>query len=159
MKVRDRAVSLSATDLANHLSCPHLTTLDFRLANGEIGAPTWDNPHLRVLQQRGLEHERSYIENLRTKGVSILDLSGGADPKATLEGMKSGAPAIVQASFASAEWRGRADVLLRVEQLEKTLISARPGLYWGQPEMVVPTVLSNYPLSSPTIRLFRQKAT
>jgi len=57
MKVRDRAVSLSATDLANHLSCPHLTTLDLRLAKGEIAAPTWDNPHLRVLQQRGLEHE------------------------------------------------------------------------------------------------------
>ena len=66
MKVRDRAVSLSATDLANHLSCSHLTTLDLRLANGEIAAPTWDNPHLRVLQQRGLEHEQAYIESLRT---------------------------------------------------------------------------------------------
>src|ERR1017187_2518113 len=119
MKIRDRGVSLSATDLANHLSCPHLTTLDLRLAKGEIAAPSWDNPHLRVLQQRGLEHERAYIESLRTKGLSILDLSGDSDEKATLEGMKSGAPAIVQASFASGEWRGRADVLLRVEQHEK----------------------------------------
>jgi predicted RecB family nuclease len=119
MKVCDRAVSLSATDLANHLSCPHLTTLDLRLAKGEIAAPSWDNPHLRVLQQRGLEHERAYIESLRTKGLSVRDLSGDWDEKATWEGMKSGAPAIVQASFASGEWRGRADLLLRVEQLER----------------------------------------
>src|SRR5438477_7560198 len=76
-------------------------------------------PHLRVLQQRGLEHERAYIESLRTKGLSIRDLSGDWDEKATWEGMKSGAPAIVQTSFASGEWRGRADVLLRVEQLER----------------------------------------
>jgi hypothetical protein len=119
MKVRDRAVSLSATDLANHLSCPHLTTLDLRVAKGEIGAPTWDNPHLRVLQRRGLEHEQAYIESLRTKGLSILDLSGEADEKATWEAMKSGTRAIVQASFASGDWRGRADVLLRVEQPER----------------------------------------
>jgi predicted RecB family nuclease len=119
MKVRDRAVSLSATDLANHLSCPHLTTLDMRLAKGEIGAPTWDNPHLRVLQQRGLEHERAYIESLRAKGLSVLHLPGEADEKATWEAMKSGAQAIVQASVASGDWRGRADVLLRVEQPEK----------------------------------------
>lgn len=119
MKVRDRAVSLSATDLANHLSCPHLTTLDLRLANDEIAAPTWDNPHLRVLQRRGLEHEQAYIESLRTKGLSILDLSGEADEKAAWEAMKGGAQVIVQASFASGGWRGRADVLLRVEQHER----------------------------------------
>ena len=119
MKIRDRAVSLSATDLANHLSCPHLTTLDLRLAKGEIAAPTWGNPHLRVLQRRGLEHERAYVESLRAKGLSVLDLSGEANEKATWEGMKSGAQAIVQASFASGDWRGRADVLLRVEQPER----------------------------------------
>src|SRR6266700_1347061 len=119
MKISNQVVSLSATDLANHLSCPHLTTLDLRLANGDVAAPTWNNPHLRVLQQRGLEHEKAYIESLRTRGFAILDLSGDADGKATLEAMKSGAQAIVQAGFASGDWRGRADVLLRVEQLEK----------------------------------------
>ncbi len=119
MKVRDPAVILSATDLANHLSCPHLTTLDLRLAKGEIAAPEWNNPHLRVLQQRGLEHEQAYIQDLRSKGLSLVDLSGEADEKATWEAMKSGAQAIVQPSFASGDWGGRADVLLRVEQIEK----------------------------------------
>ena len=79
MKVRDRRVNLSATDLANHLSCPHLTNLDLRLASGEIAAPSWDNPHLQVLRQRGLEHEKAYIENLRTQAFSFIDLSSESE--------------------------------------------------------------------------------
>ena len=40
-------------------------------------------PHLRVLQQRGLEHERAYIASLRAKGLSVLDLSGEVDAYST----------------------------------------------------------------------------
>jgi hypothetical protein len=57
MRLQHGAVKLSATDLANHLSCRHLTALDLQLAKGEIAEPSWENPHTRVLQQRGLEHE------------------------------------------------------------------------------------------------------
>jgi uncharacterized protein len=121
MKERHGTVYVSATDLANHLSCRHLTTLDIRLAKEEIAAPSWENPHLRVLQQRGLEHERSYIDDLRARGLSLVDLSNEPEEtagEATQAAMKGGAQAIVQASFASGDWRGRADVLLRVEQHE-----------------------------------------
>jgi predicted RecB family nuclease len=122
MKERHGTVYVSAIDLANHLSCRHLTTLDLRLAKGQIAEPSWENPHLRALQQRGLEHERAYIDSLRSRGLSIADISNEPDEKgseATRAAMKSGAQAIVQASFASGDWRGRADVLLRVEQPEK----------------------------------------
>ena len=77
MRVREGTTTLSATDLANHLSCPHLTALNLRLAKGEIKEPLWEDPHLRMLQQRGSEHEKSYIESLRSKGVEIIDLSTG----------------------------------------------------------------------------------
>src|SRR5215475_11133858 len=114
MRVQQGTVTLSATDLANHLSCRHLTALDFRLANGEIAEPSWDNPHLDVLQQRGFIHEKAYVESLRSKGLSIIDLSSKAldwSVDATWAAMKSGAQVIVQAGLASGEWRGRADVL------------------------------------------------
>ena len=75
MKERHGTVYVSATDLANHLSCRHLTTLNLSLAKGEIDEPSWENPHLRVLQQRGLEHEKAYIDSLRSKGLSVVDLS------------------------------------------------------------------------------------
>jgi hypothetical protein len=42
MRVRQGRATLSATDLANHLSCRHLTTLDLRLAKGEIAEPSWE---------------------------------------------------------------------------------------------------------------------
>lgn len=122
MKERQGTIFVSATDLANHLSCRHLTTLDLRLAKGEIGEPSWENPHLRALQQRGLEHEQAYVASLRTRGLSVVDLSNEPEEtasEATWAAMNRGAQAIVQASLASGDWRGRADVLLRVEQIEK----------------------------------------
>lgn len=110
-------VRLSATDVANHLSCKHLTTLNLLLAKGALSAPDWANPDLKVLQQLGLDHEKAYIDNLRSTGLSILDISQEASSRdATLDAMKKGVQVIVQANLASAEWIGRADVLSRVEQ-------------------------------------------
>src|SRR6266853_5947795 len=75
MRMRNGTIALSATDVANHLSCTHLTGLNLRLARGEVAEPAWENPHLVVLQQRGMEHEKAYVESLRSRGLSILDLS------------------------------------------------------------------------------------
>src|SRR5262249_28322078 len=75
------------------------------------------NPDLKVLQQLGLDHEKAYIDNLRSMGLSIVDISQEANSRdATLDAMKKGVRVIVQANLASAEWIGRADVLLRVDQ-------------------------------------------
>jgi predicted RecB family nuclease len=117
MKIFGHTVALSATDLANHLSCRHLTTLDLLLAKREIAAPVWDNPHLRVLQQRGLEHEKAYIASLGGKGFSIADFSGEGEERAATsmyDAMRRGDQVIVQAVLGDKNWRGRADVLLRV---------------------------------------------
>ena len=118
MKIFDHTVALSATDLANHLSCRHLTMLNLLLAKREIAAPSWDNPHLRVLQQRGLEHEEAYIASLRSNGLSIDDFSGEGEDHAatsTYDAMRRGDQVIVQAVLGDKNWRGRADVLLRVD--------------------------------------------
>jgi uncharacterized protein len=74
------------------------------------------------MQQRGLEHEKAYVESLRFKGLAVADLSHEPEEsasEATWAAMKAGAQAIVQASLGSGEWRGRADVLLRVERHEQ----------------------------------------
>jgi uncharacterized protein len=119
MKISDGRIDLAATDLANHLSCRHLTALNLRLAEGKIAAPQWDNPHLRVLQQRGLEHEKAYIASLGGNGRTVVDLLGEADEKAatsTYDAMRRGDQVIVQAVLGERDWRGRADVLLRTER-------------------------------------------
>jgi predicted RecB family nuclease len=106
---------LSATDVANHLSCAHLTGLSLQVARGEIEAPAWEDPHLAVLQQRGMEHERAYLSSLRERGLAILDLTN-RPPQDTLDAMRQGVPVIYQGTLAAGQWGGRTDVLLRVER-------------------------------------------
>ena len=109
MQKDGEAIRLAATDLSNHLACRHLTQLDRAVSEGRRSPPSWADPALAVLQQRGFEHERAYIEHLRAQGLTI------AEPgEHTLAAMRAGAEAIVQAELRRGRWQGRADVLLRV---------------------------------------------
>lgn len=111
---------LSATDLANHLACLHLTTLDRDVAEGRAKPPDWFRADAEVLRQRGLEHERAYLAHLESQGVTILRLDEGAPPPVALEqtlaAMREGPPAIAQATLTHGRWFGRADLLRRVER-------------------------------------------
>ena len=123
MKVGSEHIRLSASDLSNHLACNHLTSLDLSVALGERNAPSWRSPDLWVLQERGFEHEKAYLDFLAAQGLAIVDLhnvddDGTAFAK-TCEAMESGAPVIVQATLESGRWFGRADVLQRVERQSK----------------------------------------
>jgi uncharacterized protein len=117
--IDDGNIRLSATDLASHLACHHLTALDVAAVQGELEPPPWHSPVRDAIQERGLEHEARYLEHLRAAGRELLDLTDtlgreeGA--RATEEAMRSGAPAIVQPTLAAEGWLGVADVLLRVE--------------------------------------------
>ena len=108
---------LAATDVSNHLACRHLTELDRAVAEGRRAAPEFRDPMLAVLQKRGLEHERAYLQHFRARGLRIVgpEKEGG---KLSLEqvmgAMRAGADVIVQAELRDGRWFGRADVLLRV---------------------------------------------
>lgn len=119
MRFLDESLLLSASDLANHLGCRHLTYLDLRVARGELKAPLYTDPALEALKERGLQHERGYIEHLRLQGLSIVELTELGDVEAHFEAacaaMRDGADVIVQATLLSNDWMGRADVLRRVE--------------------------------------------
>ena len=122
MKSTPGVFRLSASDLSNHLACRHLTSLDFDVANGQRSAPTWFSPDLWVLQKRGLEHERAYVEDLSSEGLSVVDLREASEKDATsiVESvMQKGVDVIVQPPFAYGRWFGRADVLRRVERASK----------------------------------------
>jgi hypothetical protein len=62
-------VQYSDNQLRSDDGTPFPTDLDTRLAldknanfaKKEIAAPSWDNPHLGALQQRGLEHGKAYV--------------------------------------------------------------------------------------------------
>src|SRR5437773_1650169 len=120
MKVESGTLRLSATDLANHLACRHLTTLDRGLAEGRWKPPDWYRPEAAVLRERGLEHERAYLVHLERQGrrITRLDehLEGASALERTVVAMRAGDDVIAQATLAGGRWLGRADVLLRVDR-------------------------------------------
>lgn len=110
---------LSASDLANHLACRHLTALDLAVAKGTINLPAWRDPMLAVLQERGLLFEEKYLSTLRNQGLHISE--PGADETAssferTVTAMREGFDIIYQAVLKKGQWVGRADFLTRVDQ-------------------------------------------
>src|SRR5260370_8345437 len=124
MKLLGTRLRLSASDLANHLGCRHLSNLNRLVATGSLKAPAWCEPSLAVMQQRGLAHERQYLEHLKRSGLAVVAVDDAADEAAvesTRQAMRSGADVIAQGALASGcgRWFGRADVLLKVPRASK----------------------------------------
>ncbi|MGH7619874.1 MAG: TM0106 family RecB-like putative nuclease, partial [Gemmatimonadaceae bacterium] len=111
------ALVLSATDLSNFLGCRHRTALEMEAVAGIRHKPHFDDPLLELLFQRGLDHEKAYVESLRAAGRSVTDLSQierrDAQIDATLAAMRDGADVIVQGALRDGQWFGKPDVLLR----------------------------------------------
>ncbi|MCA9633379.1 MAG: TM0106 family RecB-like putative nuclease [Myxococcales bacterium] len=117
MRIHRQDLQLSASDLANHLGCHHLTALNLATAHGKLSPPIWRDPVLEVLQQRGFQHEAEYLDYLRGTGLSVVEATskGGGTPfEATIAAMRNGVDVIAQATLISGEWFGRADILRRV---------------------------------------------
>lgn len=92
--------------------------MDLAVAHGQREAPKWVDPVMVVLQERGLDHERSYADALRAEGLRVVDLADHAGDDAvarSLEAMCAGADVVLQPALRSGRWFGRPDVLRRVE--------------------------------------------
>jgi predicted RecB family nuclease len=111
---------LSAGDLVGHLNCRYLTSLDVKVANGELSKPKIWDPVLETLAERGALHERDYVDHLTAAGTVATLIEGvGVDATAvaaTREALGRGDPIIVQAALQNGRWSGRADVLRRVKK-------------------------------------------
>ena len=120
MRISNGQLQLSATDVAKHLACRHVTTLDMLAVLKKIERPYWHDPGVVVLEQRGLRHEAAYLQHLKDLGYDVLaDDDGchnGSRIERTINAMRSGTGAITQADLQNGRWRGRADVLLRVDR-------------------------------------------
>jgi predicted RecB family nuclease len=116
MQLTGDGLLLSATDLAQHLGCRHLTQLDRAAVEKRITAPMWKDPLLEVLKERGLKHEAAYEEHLAAGGLSVAHVGQGASPDQVRELMRAGTDVLVQVPLSDGRFRGIADFLRRVEQ-------------------------------------------
>lgn len=79
MRIIDNKILFSATDLCNFLECEHLTSLD--KINLTTPLPqTPDGDDAKLFQDKGFEHEQSYLQKLIEIPlfipVKIIDRSG-----------------------------------------------------------------------------------
>src|SRR5438093_7520408 len=125
----DGTVVFSATVLVGYLDCEHRTTLERAGIAVLVDRPQRDDPELRVLQDRGVEHERHYLAYLQEQGRHVVDGRYPEDAwvgltrleriqrdaELTLQRMREGADVIYQGTLFDGRWLGYADFLLRVE--------------------------------------------
>lgn len=113
MIFENNSYRLFATDISNHLSCEHLTRLNQLVSLGELKKPSWRDPSLDVLIQRGHEHEAAYINHLRKQGLDVVVLNDRS-VQSTINAMKEGKDVIAQGALEVDQWSGITDILLKV---------------------------------------------
>jgi predicted RecB family nuclease len=123
MQRLDGQLVLSPTDLTHHQECAHLTRLDLGVAAGEWAKPDVETPEeVQFVFDRGLDHEKKYLESLKTEGRSVTEIAAGSGAdgrrraeEQTVEAMRRGVDVVYQGTFFDGAWGGQADFLLRVE--------------------------------------------
>lgn len=126
MKLDASALLPTATDLSKFSACRRATLLDRDVAHGRLApAPYRDDPAMRLLEERGRQHEARYREHLeRRYGEPVFRVPCGPLKTAaeweqgtelTLAAMQVGHRVIFQAPLRHAVWCGRADFLERVD--------------------------------------------
>ncbi len=126
MQLLDGAPVYSATDLVGFLACAYRFELERAALAGLVSKPTRSDPTIELIQERGLDHEKRYLEDPRAAGRSIVEIprdGSSADSRAglraaaelTRQAMRDGADVVYQATFFDETWRGHADFLLRID--------------------------------------------
>ncbi len=119
MKIEKGTVILAATDLANHIGCHYLSGLNLAVATGTRNKPDWKNPQNAALIERGIAHEKAFIEKLGHDGLNIHDLEDQGSIQETIKAMQAGFDIIVQAPLGNARWYGIVDILRKVDRKSK----------------------------------------
>ncbi|MDZ4723883.1 MAG: TM0106 family RecB-like putative nuclease [candidate division Zixibacteria bacterium] len=119
MQKVDGHIYYSPTDLCRHLDCSHWTTLT---CSNLVTPLSKDEPSEegRLVQAKGIQHEKRFLADLKAKGKSVWDLSdmGGTHAErlaATKEAMAVGHEIIYQPFLVRDGFVGLADFLIRIE--------------------------------------------
>jgi uncharacterized protein len=136
MHVADESILLSPSDLSAYLACEHLTSLELRVARGELQRPDRSDD-ADLLAEKGIAHEDAYLTGLRAEGLKVAEVRSGGDleaaAKATAAAMAEGVDVVYQGVLIEGRWRGIADFLIRTpdgtyEALDTKLArSAKPS--------------------------------
>jgi len=118
MKKANNQIIFSPSDLSNHISCQHITTLNMDVLLGKRTKPINNNRVLDMLRKKGTEFEESYLRELanQQKQIVVINADGENPEQDTINAMKKGADIIYQARLVKNPWQGWADFLIRVDK-------------------------------------------
>ena len=110
------ATLYSPSDLVTFLRCRHASFLEIK---SRLDPPESSESDL-LLQRKGKEHERSYLEKLKSESRSLIEIpqDRSLPERATLtrQAILSGVETIYQAVLVNGSWHGNADFLLKSTQ-------------------------------------------
>ena len=118
MKLEDGQLRLSASDLMRFMACPHAAKLDLDHLHGRGPEPVEDSAESALLQDRGDQHEREYLESLGEDRVLeiVRDQPFERAVESTRLALTTGAAVIYQGALEGGAWGGWSDFLERVER-------------------------------------------
>jgi predicted RecB family nuclease len=106
----------SPSDLITFMESEYASWMDrFYMEFPDAVQPDQDSAEDRILQARGEEHERTFLQELTGAGRDVCDLKGKTNSNTVFDAMKAGRETIYQAPLASGCFAGFADFLMRVE--------------------------------------------
>ena len=116
MQQRDDKTSLySPTHLVNFLGSAHSTILDLRAIISQSLKRDEISDSDKLLQQKGQEHETTYLQRLKAYGKIVAEISRDIPvderTRLTTEAMRKGVDVVYQAALYAARWGGYADFL------------------------------------------------
>lgn len=84
MRSTANGLLFSASDLVTFMGCRHATWLDIEAVRIGSKPPEVEDAQTELLQQRGLEHERTYLQELQEAGLGIETIAaeGTVDDRA-----------------------------------------------------------------------------
>ena len=112
---KDGSFLYSPTDLVTFLECSHTT---FLAANGAV-PPKADDGFAQLLQHKGLEHEKRYLNCLQSEGKHVVEIVKEKELAERVgdstEALQAGVDVVFQAVLRDGCWRGDADFLLKCD--------------------------------------------
>lgn len=116
-------IRITASQLYNHLACPHRVAMD---AAGDPALRDEVSPFVQLLWERGVAHERELIGQLGVQCLDLSALSGEAKEAATREAIARREPLIYSGRLSVHQLLGEPD-LLRAEAGGYVAIDIKSG--------------------------------
>lgn len=110
----DGSILFSPHDLINFMSSQFTTWMDRRRLEDPSLIPDQDDQGTQILQKKGLEHERNFLDELINSGKRTFVVSDGDTAvDETIQAMRDGYDIVFQAKLESVPFGGIADFLVK----------------------------------------------